>query len=241
MITRAFIFPTFNESETIGILLNQLMPHLNSDEIIVVADDSYGMEREQTLAVLARYPKVVFLDGETKGGRGYAVWRAMGLIARDYPQITHIIEADCDGSHRVVDILKVSEMDENLDFVIGSRYLSESRIEGWSISRRILSKFLNLIIPKLLSLRISDITNGLRRYSIASASMFLTSAPRTKGFIYLSEQALILGKGNYHPYEYPIVFVARIAGASSVGIRDLIKSTLGLVQIVYLKLIDRLK
>lgn len=235
MILRAFIFPTYNEASTIGLLLNELVVDLKKNEMIVVVDDSAEEERRKLKEVLKHFKSVKLLEGDFKGGRGYAVWRGIKYILENYPHITHIIESDCDGSHRYKDIEKVSNTDKNHDFVIGSRYLPESKILGWSRSRRIMSRSLNYLIPRMLSLEICDVTNGLRRYSRKSAALLADQVPITKGFIYLSEQAKILGSCGISAKEIPIVFASRVAGQSSVGIKDLINSLRGLALILQMK------
>lgn len=235
MINRAFILPTFNESETIGPLLEKLVPDLHRNEVIVVVDDSPEMERVKLKLVLEKFEVVKLLQGNIKGGRGYAVWRGMRYILREFPDVTHIVEADCDGSHRFEDIQLVSNFRKNEDFVIGSRYLPDSQILGWSTSRRLLSRFLNFLIPLLLKLEVKDVTNGLRRYTRRSVEVLVEAEPKTKGFIYLSEQAKVLKSKGIVACEIPITFASRIAGQSSVTLKDLLGSLKGLMQILVLR------
>lgn len=236
MIVRAFLFPTYNESETIGLILSRLVPQLSEDEVIIVVDDSPESERRNLKKVLKEFGNVVLLEGEIKGGRGFAVLRGMKYILENYPRITHLIESDCDGSHRFEDIQVISMAEASWEFVIGSRYLPESAITGWPRSRRVFSRFLNTFIPRALGLQISDITNGLRRYSRRSAEILVDTKPSTKGFIYLSEQAKVLALRAVPVHEIPIVFTSRIAGQSSVKLRDLLDSLMGLYQIFQKKI-----
>jgi len=236
VIVRAFIIPTYKESETIGSLLEKLSLLLRQDEVIIVVDDSPEEERTRLKEILGSFQKVFFLQGDVKGGRGFAVLRGMKYTLEEFPKVTHLVELDCDGSHRIDDIQTVSDFYENVEFVIGSRYLPESRIFGWSLSRRSLSRVLNVLIPLILKIQVRDITNGLRRYSRASAEILVAKEPKTKGFIYLSEQAKILNSNGIVAREVPIIFAARIAGQSSVTLKDLVISLKGLIQILMLKL-----
>jgi dolichol-phosphate mannosyltransferase len=227
----AIILPTYNETETLPIFLKEILPYLSGGEIIVVSDDSQRESRNAIRKLISEYNNVFLLEGEVKGGRGKAVRRALDFILNNFPEISHIIEADCDGSHRVKDVLELKEFDEKSDFVIGSRYVSSSKIIGWSTSRRVLSRFLNWIIPKILEIDTSDITNGLRRYSRRSSEILMSQKARSDGFIYLSEQALFLKVEGIHPEHIAIRFESRIAGKSSVGPIDLFRSLVGVVQI----------
>jgi dolichol-phosphate mannosyltransferase len=232
----AYVIPTYNESLTLPILLTNLTKLIGPQDLIIVADDSSLEEQEFTRAETEKYKNVFFLPGLKKGGRGAAVHRSMTWIIEHHEYVTHIVETDCDGSHRLEDIIGVSMADESLEFVIGSRYMQGSYIRGWSKSRRAMSRVLNLVIPKLLNVECSDITNGLRRYSRSAATILVQDIPNTKGFIYLSEQALILSQGGIKSTEMPILFESRVAGVSSVTSRDLFNSLLGLIHLLSIRL-----
>ena len=231
----AYVIPTYNESLTLPILLTNLTILIGPHDLIIVADDSSHKEQELIKAETEKHQNVYFLPGLTKGGRGAAVHRSMSWILEHHEYVTHIVETDCDGSHRLEDIVAVSMADKSLEFVIGSRYMQGSFIRGWSKSRRVMSRVLNLLIPRLLNVECSDITNGLRRYSRTAASILVQNIPNTKGFIYLSEQALILSQREIKPTEVPILFESRIAGVSSVTSKELFKSLLGLIQLLSIR------
>lgn len=235
MIVRAFVFPTYFESKTIGHLLHRLVPKLEKGEVIIVVDDSPESERRELRSVIEKFGNVTLLEGNVKAGRGFAVWRGMKFVVENHPQVSHLIESDCDGSHRLEDIQEISNFDASKDFVVGSRYLAGSRIIDWSLMRRIMSRLLNFLIPRILNLEVSDVTNGLRRYSRESALILLREKPKTSGFIYLSEQAKILGSHGIHAVEIPIIFASRIAGNSSVTLLDLADSLKGLIKIITMK------
>jgi dolichol-phosphate mannosyltransferase len=239
----AYVFPAYNESQTLPYTITSLLSQIYATDYIIIADDSAPGESQMIQKFLSEldFKNIVYLPGEQKGGRGAAVWRSFLWILEKKPEITHVIESDCDGSHRVNDIVRLSKLPEDLDFCVGSRYLSGSTITGWSLGRRIMSKLLNKSIPHLFNLQMSDITNGLRRYSRNSIELLAGHKPINKGFIYLSEQAIILNKFKISANEIPIVFEQRIAGESSVTFKDLSASFLGLLEIVKLrkKFLDR--
>ena len=229
---KAFIFPTYNEVETIPLLLGKLLPGLQSKDIVIIADDSKREVQRKIQGLVEDNKQIEFLPGKEKGGRGAAVHRSIVWILQKRPDVTHVIEADCDGSHRVEDILKIANSEEDLDFVVGSRYLKESKIIGWSISRRVMSRILNTLIPVILDVEIKDITNGLRRYSKNACQEIVRADLIVEGFVYLSEQAVRLRHVGIFPREIPIIFESRIAGESSVDLLDLLKSFKGLLSLI---------
>jgi hypothetical protein len=94
-------------------------------------------------------------------------------------------------------------------------------------SAKTLSKLLNSLIPIALELKSTDVTNGLRRYSRMATQIILSHSQKNTGFIFLSEQALLLANNGINPKEEPITFVNRIHGESSVGITEIVDSIKG--------------
>lgn len=135
----AYIFPTHNESRTLPRMLEDLSPFLREQDVFVVADDSNVDEKRKISEIIVRHRNVVLLSGQEKAGRGAAVRRAFEWILVNRPDVTHFIEVDCNGPHRVVDIVAISKFNHTEDFVIGSRYLLASNILRWPIYRRLMS------------------------------------------------------------------------------------------------------
>jgi dolichol-phosphate mannosyltransferase len=159
----------------------------------------------------------------------------MKMALELYPRVKFIIECDADGSHRVEDILKLMQSENTADLIIGSRYLDESQIIGWPVSRRIFSFCLNILIPKLVHVPVQDITNGLRRYTTDTTRKILENPQRNLGFIYLSEQAIIVERSGLSISEIPITFIDRTLGKSTVTWREIYGSIVGITQLITVK------
>lgn len=233
-VSHAIIIAAYKEFKNLEDLLIALDSLLPMNVAIVVADDT-GLDsqdeiRKITATSLRKDRDWLISFSTSKSGRGSAVFRGINLAASKYPSIEYFAECDADGSHRPEDIAKVL-LSPKADFVIGSRYLPESRIEGWPISRRIASRILNFLIPRALNIETTDVTNGLRRYSTTSAKTILSSKQENKGFIFLSEQAMTLNKAGIKASEIPIVFVNRIHGESSVGLSEIVDSLRGVLSL----------
>jgi dolichol-phosphate mannosyltransferase len=236
-ITKVVILPTYREFETLRKILSEIGPLLWESDCVIISDDT-GLQHQSRLISLATAAlsdsraRLHFTFSEAKGGRGAAIYRGMDLALTRFPNLEYLVEADSDGSHRVQDIIRVLQSDKS-DFVIGSRYLPESRIEGWSQSRRALSYWLNRLIPRILRVDCTDITNGLRRYSKLGAIELINSGQQNTGFIYLSEQAQKLVSAGYPLVEIPTIFVNRTDGESSVGLREITMSLLGVFKLAW--------
>lgn len=237
IITRAIVIPSYGEDLALPALLSTLAGDFGEDNAIIVADDSQPAIRARLVQGCEMVMKdslgtLIFSFAENKSGRGAAVRRGMKLAREEFPNLVFIMECDADGSHQPQDILRVRDSAISCDLLVGSRYLKGSQIEGWPIKRRIFSKILNVLIPFLLHLHVKDVTNGLRRYSIRAVNLILNSEANNSGFIYLSEQALLISKSGFKINEIPIVFIDRELGSSTVTWREIISSILGIIKLV---------
>lgn len=224
-MAKVIVFPSFNEFDNLKVLIPRLISAINLEDIILVCDDSEYGQRNEISKFLTKFKQVHHLPGNLKGGRGRAVRRGFEwVLNHNQNKFTHVIEADCDGSHRMEDIKILLNYDDKEDLVIGSRYLPKSKIIGWSVSRKLFSRILNFIIPRILNLEVKDITNGLRRYSINACRLLVEKRQNSDGFIYLSEQLMVLKESGIAAQEIPIVFESRLHGKSSVGINELLKA-----------------
>jgi len=232
--------PAYNESATLPIIVKELSLSLSEKDAILILDDStfqIHTETQSAVTSAVNNPKclVFFSHHNGKSGRGAAVRRGMALSIEKFPKLKYFIECDADGSHQVVDIAKLKSSDIVCDLLVGSRYIKESRIIGWPISRRVFSKILNSIIPFMLNVPLKDITNGLRRYTPQALQQILLHEPINTGFTYLSEQAFVIHVNQLKINEIPIIFVERIAGHSTVTWKEIFNSLRGITFLLLLK------
>ena len=232
--------PSYNEVTSLPILIKELSLVLNSDDAVLILDDS-PLDNQGKIKSLVTNSfsdskgMLLFLNSDKKLGRGSAVRRGMKFCKRDFPNFKYFIECDADGSHQVLDIIKLRDHGSKADLLIGSRYLKESQIIGWSLQRKIFSRLLNFIIPRLLHIPVKDITNGLRRYSPRTIDYILKSNPINNGFTYLSEQILIAHSKGLLILELPIVFIDRVSGKSTVTYREIANSIKGILLLLFYK------
>ena len=125
----------------------------------------------------------------------------------------------------------------NLDLLISSRYLKDSQIINWSLSRRVFSKMSNFLARMLLKIPMSDYTNGFRFYSRSAAELITINCGKIgDGFIILSEILLQLSLHKFKIGEIETIFVNRTRGESSVNIRLILNSLIGLIKLFFIKI-----
>lgn len=226
------IIPSFNEAKNVQLLIKKIYRYL-PDAIVVVVDDSNHIENDRLKKNLKLENKsVMVISRYKKLGRGGAVLDGMREILKD-KSIKYFFEMDADLAHDPKDFQKflTSMISNKADLVIGSRYLSKSKIIKWPLKRLILSKIINFFINIWLGIKLSDYTNGFRLYN-RKAVEFLTKVNlKEKGFIALSEIAYRLQTNNFRISEVPIVFTDRTYGKSSANFKEFIASLIGIIRI----------
>jgi dolichol-phosphate mannosyltransferase len=237
LVSTAIIIPSYNETLALPELLGEIKKGLESNDAVIVMDDSpkdisEQIERKCREAVKNSQFVFLFDNSGSKSGRGAAVRRGITIALAEFPNVKNILECDADGSHQPEDILKIKNSSSTTDLLVGSRYLKSSQILGWPVSRRAFSWFLNKTIPRLTGVRLNDITNGLRRYSKNAAIKILSEIQVNKGFIYLSEQAILISKAGMTISEEPIIFVDRTLGTSTVTWREILNSLYGIISLI---------
>jgi dolichol-phosphate mannosyltransferase len=226
--------PSYNEVTALPILIKKLSLSLNPDDAVLILDDS-SIDNKVEIQSLTREVFIgskgilLFSNSDEKLGRGSAVRRGMQFCKKHFPNLQYFIECDADGSHQVSDVIKLRDHQSKIDLVIGSRYLPKSQIIGWSVQRRIFSRLLNFIIPKMLGIPVKDITNGLRRYSPKAIDYILKVKQLNNGFTYLSEQIFIVHTKGLSILELPIIFIDRVSGKSTVTYKEVFNSIKGIL------------
>ncbi len=229
------VIPAYNEKENILKLIKKIRNNLNC--LIIVVDDSADFYTQKILKK-SKIKNIKYFNRGKKSGRGSAVLFGFKKLIKIKKNINCLIEMDADLSHSPSELKRnISYFYKNsLDLLIGSRYLLESKIINWPLSRRILSKLSNMLAKILLGVPVNDYTNGYRFYSRSAAKTIILKCNKTGGgFIILSEIILILWKKNYKISEIKSIFRNRVRGESSVNIKLVIESFFGLIKLYLLK------
>lgn len=225
------IIPAYKETENIPTLLKKIFQQLPETKVIIVDDSPQEENKKLKRAVPYKNKQVRIICRSKKLGRGSAV--IMGLKeALKYKKLQYFFEMDADLAHDPKDFDKFLRKREEADLIIGSRYLSGSKIINWPAWRFILSRIvINTFLKFWLDLHLSDYTNGFRLYNRKAAEFIIKANLRETGFISLSETAYKLKKAGFKISEVPISFTDRKYGKSNAGIRELIKSLIGAIRI----------
>ncbi|PJB59994.1 MAG: DUF2062 domain-containing protein [Bacteroidetes bacterium CG_4_9_14_3_um_filter_41_19] len=151
------IIPTFNNAKTLAGVIDDVMRF--TDQVIVVNDGS----TDETLTVLANYPKLQLLSYNNNVGKGWALYEGFRLALKLGYQ--NAITIDADGQHYAGDLpLFIEACEKNPgDLILGSRNI---RAEGMSGKSTFANKFSNFWFWFETGLWLPDTQSGFRLYPI---------------------------------------------------------------------------
>jgi dolichol-phosphate mannosyltransferase len=230
MNTSIVVIPTYNEVESIGILLDTLK--LLPVDILVIDDGS-----PDGTAELCRAHGVEVISRSGKLGLGSA-YRSGFAVALDRGY-ANVIEMDADGSHQVSDLVRMMEWIGTSELLIGSRWVADGAIENWSKFREYLSKGANAYANAVLSLGIKDTTSGLRIYNADLLKRMEISTIRSEGYCFQIEMTRRAIARGASIGEIPITFIERAHGVSKMSFAIALEAILRITSWGLLRLIGR--
>ena len=229
----SIIIPTYKEKENIFKLTKKILS-IYPKAVIFVVDDTENLNLKNRF----KSNKIKYFLRKNKKGRGSAVLYGLKKSLRNKSN-SIFIEMDADFSHNPKELKKKIEffIKNDLDLLISSRYLENSKIINWPIQRLVFSKLSNKLAQFLLDVGVTDYTNGFRIYSRRSVELIVKKCGRIgDGFIVLSEILLTIKLNKFKIRELPTIFVNRKRGESSVNFKLIIQSLIGIVKLYFIKI-----
>lgn len=226
------IVPTYNESENIMELIQEIFFHVPEAEILFVDDSSPDGTADLIQSFQKKFPDQIHLEVRSKKeGLGRAYVHGFGwALARDY---NYIFEMDADLSHPASKLPTMIELLATYDVVIGSRYLKGVNVVNWPLMRMILSVGASLYVRLITGLRIKDTTAGFVGYTKEALRVLDLNKITFVGYAFQIEMKFKLWKKGFSMIETPIVFVNREKGNSKMNGSIIWEAIYG---VIYLKL-----
>jgi len=213
----SIIIPTLNEEKNIFKLYEIIKKKFkcSSYEIIYVDDNSSDQTQSKILALKNQRKNTKYIFRKE---RNFFTAFLDGVKIAKGKYIV-LMDADLQHSPDNINKLFLEIKKNNLDFVIGSRFLKESKNYKNSLKsviRFMLSKFFIFIINKLFSLKVTDPLAGFficKKKSLKNNKLLFK-----RGFKVLLDY-LIVNKNNLKIKEVPIKFNKRLHGNSKLNIK----------------------
>ena len=211
MLKSVVLIPTYNESESIVTLLQELQ---SIDTDVIVIDDN-SPDGTSNVVKNLNYSNVRVLNNGKKNGIGSAYLSGMKLAIQDGYEL--IATMDADGSHLVRDLESMFALCKSCDVVMGTRWISGGSVVNWSLHRRFLSQFGTWYARKALGLPYRDLTGGLRIYRNKPLSQLNLTTIRSNGYCFQIEMIRAITNLDVRIKEFPIQFIEREQGKSKMS------------------------
>ena len=209
---------TYNEIENLPSLVAEVLRVLPEADVLVVDDNSPDGTGKWCDEQSQVEPRLHCIHRSGKLGLGTATLAAARFaIERDYEIF---VTLDADWSHDPKHLAELLSTLHNADVAIGSRYCSGGEIEGWPMSRRVMSRWVNGLTHLLLRLPVRDASGAFRAYRVAKLRDVRLNDIRATGYSYLEELLWHLHRAGATFAEVPITFRERRAGASKISFRE---------------------
>ena len=221
------ISPTFNEKENIQRFIDSVF-EFSDLSLLIVDDNSPDGTADIVRSNMVNNPNIHLISRPEKLGLGTAYVDAfLWFINSDYE---YCVQMDCDFSHSFFDLTKLLNELGNFDLVIGSRYVYGGSTEGWSLHRKLLSKYANKISKFILRSNINDLTGGFRLVHKRVVSKIVESKPKSNGYTFLMEINQIVENNGFTIKEVPIIFKERVSGKSKMNFGIMVEALIYLIK-----------
>ena len=226
------IIPTFNESENIELIINKILLLNDSNDILVVDDNSPdGTSKIVSDLKKENIDRIFLIVRDNKLGLGSAYKEGFNwALNKNY---SYIFEMDADLSHDPEEIVNLKELliNSDSDVAIGSRYLDGVSVVNWPLSRIFLSYFANIYVRIITGMPIKDSTSGFIGYTNESLSSLNIDNIKFNGYAFQIEMKFKLWKKNFKLREHQIIFVNRKSGKSKMDKNIIFEAIFGVIRL----------
>ena len=224
------IIPAYNEQGSILNTIEDIRKNAPDFDYVVINDCS----KDDTLK-LCRENGIRVLDLPINLGIGGAVQTGYLYAYRNNYDLA--VQFDGDGQHdaKFLDIMAETLEKENLDMIIGSRFINNQGFQSSAV-RRFGIRFFEVLLKILFGQRITDATSGMRMCNRRGMELFIKDDPKDYPE---PETVARLLRHKCKVKEIPVIMRERQAGVSSIA--SLRKSAYYMCKVSLAILIERLR
>jgi dolichol-phosphate mannosyltransferase len=224
------VVPTYNERESLPLLVESIHRHAPSLDILIVDDnspDGTGQLADE-LSRAAGGRLVVLHRGKKEGlGRAYVAGfnRALEL------GYEIILQMDADLSHDPSYLPVFLDRIRECDLVLGSRYLQGICVVNWDFKRLLLSKLATRYVRAVTGMKFTDATGGFKAWRTSALRTIGLDRVFSNGYLFQIELTYRAYRAGLRIGEIPIIFYERNLGRSKMDWRIIWEALVGVVRI----------
>ncbi|CAB4889057.1 MAG: glycosyltransferase [Actinobacteria bacterium] len=209
------IIPTFNELESLPVILDRVRESMPEAHVLVADDNSPDGTGRLADEFAHRDPNIHVMHRLGKEGLGAAYLAGFAWALQQGYDV--VVEMDADGSHQPEQLPRLLEALRDADLVLGSRWVQGGGTVNWPKSRQFLSKGGSLYTRVLLGIPLRDVTGGYRAFRADALRKLDLHEVASQGYCFQVDLAWRASQRNLKVIEVPITFVERTAGSSKMS------------------------
>jgi dolichol-phosphate mannosyltransferase len=210
------VIPTYNERETLPLILARLRAAVPSAHVLVADDASPDGTGQVADHIAADDDHVHVLHRPGKQGLGAAYLDGFDWGLRHGFDV--LVEMDADGSHQPEQLDSLLErIAAGADLVLGSRWVPGGSVVNWPRRREVLSRGANIYTRLALGLPLGDATAGYRAFRSTALEKIGLEEVDSQGYCFQIDLARRAVQAGLRVEEVPITFVERELGVSKMN------------------------
>jgi dolichol-phosphate mannosyltransferase len=219
----------YNERDNLEPLVQEVHKELPGADVLVIDDNSPDGTGRVADELAAKDQRVRVLHRTGKLGLGTAILTGMRYaMEHDYE---FFLNMDADFSHHPRYLPAILAGMPSRDVMIGSRYVPGGGTVNWPLSRKVISRSVNMLVRLLFRMPVRDASGAYRCYRVAKLRQVPLDRIISRGYSFQQEVLYRCRRAGCRLGETPIVFEDRRSGASKVNPREAVRS---LSMLVYL-------
>ena len=209
------IIPTFNERETLPVIVRRLRAAVPEAHILVADDNSPDGTGRQADELAGADENIHVMHRLGKEGLGATYLAGFAWALQSGYDV--VVEMDADGSHQPEQLPRLLDALRSADLVLGSRWVPGGRTENWPASRQLISRGGTAYTRLALGVPIHDATGGYRAFRADTLRQLDLHEVASQGYCFQIDLAWRAVQRGLTVREVPITFVERTAGASKMS------------------------
>jgi dolichol-phosphate mannosyltransferase len=213
------ILPTYNEAENLSGIAAAILVELPAATLLVVDDGSPDGTGGLADELATGDERVRVRHRPSKQGLGRAYLDGFRVALEGGADI--VVQMDADWSHdpaALPGLIRPIAEDE-VDLVIGSRYVPGGGVVDWGLARRLISRGGSRFARSVLGLGPHDLTGGFKAWRAATLSGIPFEGIHAGGYVFQIEMTFRASRLGARIREVPITFRDRRVGQSKMSRR----------------------
>lgn len=217
------VIPTYNESDNVPPLLEDIWKHSPEAHVLIVDDNSPDGTAGIVKSLQASAgSKLFLLERPGKSGLGTAYLEGFRWALKHHYK--KIIQMDADFSHDPEILPTMIAKLDHVNGVIGSRYISGGGTLNWSFLRKAISKLGSFYARSILSVPIHDFTGGFNGWQDTVLKTLALDQIKSQGYSFQIELKYRAAQRNFKLEEVPIIFNERRSGQSKMSFKIILEA-----------------